>query len=114
MIKIFSDSMFYKMPLTIVLLGFIAACGVDKNHPKYDELRYEELKKANCHDMASVLSADFLMETPEDFDTAFKRCEDTKSLSFEEYKAFVEHGRASGSWDIYEMYPEKQKDDQQL
>lgn len=109
MMKMLSDSMNYKILLMIVLLGFISACGVDKNHPKYDELRYEQLQKANCHDMASVLSADFLMETPEDFDAAFKRCEDTKSLSFEEYKAFAEQGRASGNWDIYEMYPEKQK-----
>lgn len=97
----------YKSALTITMIGLLAACGVDKNHPKYDQLRYDELQKASCHDMASVLSAPVLMDKPEDFDTALKRCQDTQSLSFEEYKAFADHGRATGSWDIYEVYPEK-------
>ncbi len=106
-----SDSMKYKSFLIVMLLGLLSACGVDKNHPKYDELRYNELQKANCNDMASVLSAPMLMETPEDFDTAFKRCQDTKSLSFEEYKALADHGRASGNWDLYAVYPEKQNNE---
>lgn len=97
----------YKSVLTITMIGLLAACGVDKNHPKYDQLRYDELQKANCHDMASVLSAPVLMDKPEDFDTALKRCQDTQSLSFEEYKAFADHGRDTGNWDIYEVYPEK-------
>ena len=90
------------------LLLVTSGCDVDKNAPKYDELRYEQLQKARCDEMASVLSEPFIMETPDDFDTAKKRCEDTKSLSFEEYKRFADHGRATGAWDIYAVFPEKQ------
>lgn len=93
--------------LLAVAVGLGSGCGVDKNHPKYDQLRYDELQKANCHEMASVLSSEALMEAPEDFDQALKRCQDTKGLSFEEYKALAEYGRETGEWDIYAVYPEK-------
>ena len=94
--------------IAIAIIGLLTACGVDKNHPKYDQLRYDELQKANCHDMAAVLSTPVLMDKPEDFDTALKRCLDTQSLSFEEYKALADYGRETGNWDIYAVYPEKQ------
>jgi len=93
-----------------VVLGatVVTGCDIDKNAPEYDELRYEQLQKASCSDMASILSEDFLMEKPDDFDVAKKRCEDTKSLSLVEYKHFADESRASGVWDIYAVFPEKQ------
>lgn len=100
-------SMTRRITLAAVVAGLLAGCGVDKEHPKYDQRRYDELQKANCHEMATVLSASFLMETPEDFDVALKRCQDTKSLSFEEYQALADYGRKTGEWDIYAVYPEK-------
>ncbi len=98
----------YKSVLTLTMIGLLTGCGVDKNNPKYDQLRYDELQKANCHDMAAVLSAPVIMDKPEEFDTALKRCQDTQSLSFEEYKDFADQARATGNWDIYQVYPEKQ------
>jgi hypothetical protein len=92
---------------SLIGVVLLSACGVDKEHPKYDQRRYDELQRANCHDMASVLSSRLLMETPEEFDTALKRCQDTKSLSFEEYQALADYGRETGEWDIYAVYPEK-------
>lgn len=100
-----------KMVLGVLLSGMVllgSGCGVDKNAAKYDQLRYDELQDARCDEMAAVLSSDVITETPEEYDTAFKRCEDMKSLSFEEYKRFADHGRETGIWDIYEFYPEKQ------
>ena len=96
-----------RIVLSSLLLCSLAACDVDKNHPKYDQLRYDELQKTSCNEMASVLSAASLMEKPEEFEVALKRCQDTQSLSFEEYKALADHGRETGSWDLYEVYPEK-------
>jgi len=92
--------------LAAVMVGLLGGCS-DKNSPKYDQRRYEQLQKADCGETASVLSSKLLMEKPEDFDTAVKRCEDTKSLTFEEYKALADYGRKTGEWDIYAVYPEK-------
>ena len=93
------------------LAGMIAlqliGCGVDKNSAEYDQRRYDELQRANCNEMASVLSAPFVMETPEEFDAAYKRCQDLKSLTFEQYMVLAEHGRQTGVWDVYAVYPEK-------
>ena len=96
---------------TGVLLSalMVGGCGVDKNDPKYDELRYSELQDARCNEMATVLSSPAIAETPEEYDTAFKRCEDMKSLTFDEYKRLADHGRETGRWDVYELYPEKQQ-----
>ncbi len=92
---------------TLLLTG-LSGCDIDKNHPKYDELRYEQLQKARCGEMASVLAAPFFMDEPEDFDVARKRCEDTKTLSFDEYKRLADYGRTTGAWDLYAIFPEKQ------
>lgn len=99
--------MIYKTLPFVVLLAMLAGCDVDKNHPKYDELRYEQMQKANCVEIASVLSAKAIMEKPADYDTALKRCQDNKILSFEEYKVLADHGRETGVWDIYAVFPEK-------
>lgn len=97
-----------KIAMTAAMLAAMATgCDVDKDHPKYDELRYEQLKKTRCVDMATILSSDFVTADPEDYDKSLKRCEDMKSLSFEEYKRLADHARAAGKWDIYQLYPEK-------
>lgn len=96
-----------KILVTLFAVFVVAGCGVERDSPEYDQLRYDELQSANCNDMASVLSAEALMESPEDFDTAFKRCQDLKSLTFEQYKLYSDHGRQTGVWDIYAVFPEK-------
>lgn len=99
-----------KIVLTSAVLALMAAgCDVDKNHPKYDQLRYEQLQKARCVDMATVLASDFVTAEPENYDKALKRCEDMKSLSFDEYKRLSDHARATGKWDVYQLYPDKNK-----
>jgi hypothetical protein len=90
-----------------LLLCALAACGVDRNAAEYDQLRYDEMQKANCDEAAHMVSSKALMDKPQNYDDAFKRCQDTKSLSFEEYKALADYGRRTGSWDIYAVYPEK-------
>lgn len=96
-----------KMVMVTSLLFIVATgCDVDKNHQKYDQLRYEQLQKARCVDMATLLSASFVNAEPEDYDKALKRCEDMKLLSFDAYKQLSDHARATGSWDIYELFPE--------
>lgn len=90
--------------LTMMAIG----CDVDRNHPKYDELRYEQLQKTRCVDMATVLASEFAIAKPENYDKALKRCEDMKTLSFAEYKRLADHGRKTGKWDVYQVYPEKQ------
>ncbi len=94
----------------VVLSGLaLFGCSVDKNAEKYDELRYEQLQKARCDEMASFLSTPLISEEPEEYDSALKRCQDMKTLTFEEYKKLADHGRVSGNWDIYEVFPEKQQ-----
>lgn len=100
--------MIYKYLPFVALLIAISGCDVDKTHPKYDQLRYDQIQKANCSEIASVLSAKAIMEKPDDYDVALKRCQDNKTLSFEEYKKLAEHGRETGIWDIYTVFPEKQ------
>jgi len=99
--------MTYKSVSVIALFVMLAGCGVDRNHPKYDQLRYDQMQKANCVEIASVLSAKAIMDKPEDYDTALKRCQDNKIMTFEEYKLFADHGRATGVWDVYAVFPEK-------
>jgi len=99
--------MTYKFVPVIALLALLAACGVDRNDPKYDQLRYEQMQKANCAEIASVVSAKVIMEQPGDYDAALKRCQDNKILSFEEYKIFADYGRETGVWDVYVLFPEK-------
>lgn len=91
----------------VMTTAVMAGCGVDKNHPKYDQVRYDELQKTRCIDMATMLSSDFVNAEPENYDQALKRCEDMKTLSFEEYKRLADHARSTGKWDIYQLYPEK-------
>ncbi len=99
--------MTYKTLPLVVMLAVLAGCGVDRNHPKYDQLRYEQMQKANCEEIASVLSAKAIMDKPEDYDVALKRCQDNKIMTFEEYKVFADHGRETGVWDVYVVFPEK-------
>jgi hypothetical protein len=93
--------------IVILLALLMAGCGVDKNHPKYDERRYKELQKSRCVDMATVLSSEFITAEPENYDKALKRCEDMKALTFEQYKRLSDHGRQTGVWDVYQVFPEK-------
>ncbi len=85
-----------------------AGCGVERNSAEYDERRYKELQKANCEEMAYLLAKPLLVEEPQDYDKVVKRCHDLKSLSFEEYGRLSDHARSTGSWDIYELFPNKQ------
>jgi len=82
-------------------------CGVDKNSAEYDERRYKELQKSHCAEMASLLALPLLTDNPQDENVVMKRCEVLKSLSFEEYKRLSDYARETGSWDVYEFYPEK-------
>ncbi len=102
-----------KVAVVGLLVLITAGCDIDKDAPKYDELRYEQLQKTRCVDMATLLSASFVNAEPEDYDKSLKRCEDMKALSFEEYKRLSDHARATGSWDIYELYPQDVVDEKQ-
>ncbi len=95
-----------KVIMAGLLVSAMAGCDIDKDAPKYDELRYEQLQKTRCVDMATMLSASFVNADPEDYDKSLKRCEDMKALSFEEYKRLSEHARATGSWDLYQLFPQ--------
>lgn len=91
----------------LISVLLVWGCGVDRNAAKYDERRYQELQRANCTEMASVLSSKLIAKTPENYDQAMKRCQDLKSLSYEEYIRYAEASRKSGNWDLYATYPEK-------
>lgn len=99
-------SKLFKVMLFALVLT-VAGCGVDRNAAKYDERRYKELQRANCVDMASLLSSTLIAEKPENYDQAMKRCQDLKALSYEDYLRYANAARASGNWDIYRHFPEK-------
>lgn len=98
--KLFKVTLF---TLVIAVMG----CGVDRNAAKYDERRYKELQRANCVEMASLLSSTLIAEKPENYDQAMKRCQDLKTLTYKEYVQYADAARASGNWDIYHHFPEK-------
>lgn len=86
-----------------VLLAAIAAtaaCRVDQDAARYDRLRYEELQKANCAEMAAVLSKPLIDKEPEDYDAVLERCRRLKTLSFEQYADVAENARRTGSWEL--------------
>ncbi len=91
---------------TLIAIGLIG-CGVDRDSAEYDERRYKELQKSNCDEMAALLAKPLLTEKPQDYDAVVKRCRDLKSLTPEEYRRLSQHARDTGSWDIYEVFPEK-------
>ncbi len=92
--------------LAVAIAAAGTGCGVDRNAAEYDERRYKELQKSHCSEMASLLAKPLLTEEPQEFDDVVARCEALKSLTFEQYKRFAEHGRATGNWDVYAVYPE--------
>jgi len=102
-----TNPMIYKILALIAVLSVLAGCDVDRNDPKYDQLRYDQMQKANCVEIASVLSAKAIMDKPEDYDAALKRCQDNKIMTFDEYKVFADHGRETGVWDVYVVFPDK-------
>ena len=104
-----------KSQLLIALATAISltACTVDKNNPKYDQLRYNELQDTNCHDMAGLLSSKLVTNHPEDRDVALKRCQDMKTLSYEEYQQLADYFRETGDWDFYTLFPSKRAPQQQ-
>ncbi len=94
--------------LVLLLVSMTAAaCTVDRENPKYDELRYDELQKARCSEIATVLSKPLLSEETEDYDLNLKRCQDMKTLSLEEYKVLADYARQHGVWDLYAVFPDK-------
>ncbi len=100
----------YRGALWVVVAGLVVStvgCGVDKNSAEYDDRRYKELQKADCEEMAYLLAKPLLVEEPQDYDDVVERCNDLKSLSFEEYGRLSDHARSTGSWDLYELFPEK-------
>ena len=98
----------FKRILVLTLCSAVLpACGIDRDAPEYDQLRYEQLRKTRCHEMAAVLSKPLVSRETEDYDTTLKRCEAMKSLDFEEYKVLADHARQTGVWDVYGVFPEK-------
>ena len=98
----------YPLLITLAAIGLIG-CGVDRDSAEYDERRYKELQKSNCDEMAALLAKPLLTEKPQDYDSVVKRCKDLKSLTPKEYKRLSQHARDTGSWDIYEVFPEKRQ-----
>ncbi|MBI3771201.1 MAG: hypothetical protein HY272_00640 [Gammaproteobacteria bacterium] len=101
-----STSKLFKATLFALLIA-VAGCGVDRNAAKYDERRYKELQRASCTEMASLLSSTLIAEKPENYGQAMKRCQDLKTLTYEEYVRYADAARASGNWDIYQHFPGK-------
>ena len=98
----------FKRTLVLVLCSVVLqSCGIDRDAPEYDQLRYEQLQKTRCHEMAAVLSKPLVSRETEDYDTTLKRCEAMKSLNFEEYKVLSDHARQTGVWDVYGVFPGK-------
>ncbi len=94
--------------LLLVTGMVVAATGcAERDSAEYDERRYKELQKADCDEMAYLLAKPLLTEEPQDYDDVVARCRALKSLSFEEYGRLADHARSTGSWDIYELYPQK-------
>lgn len=85
----------------------LSGCGFDPASPEYDELRYKELQKSNCDQIASVGSSKLISKEGKDKDEIRERCEKMKSLTLDQYKRAAEHARSNdGIWDL-DNIPEK-------
>lgn len=89
--------------LTVILssLCFSTGCGFDPASAEYDERRYTELQKANCHEVATAGASKLIDKTPEKTEVIFERCQSLQQLTLEQYRLAAEYARQhEGKWDI--------------
>lgn len=90
----------YRPLLLAIIVSSLLACGVDRDDAKYDERRYKEIQKADCAELATILSKPFFTKNPEDETAVLQRCHRLKQLSFAEYKQIAERARVTGKWEF--------------
>jgi hypothetical protein len=92
----------------IIVAGIqLAACDFNPASEEYDQVRYEELQKTNCNDIASFAATSLMGKKPEDEDEILERCRKMKALTFTEYKLAAQHARETGEWDLDKTFPDK-------
>jgi hypothetical protein len=77
----------------------LTACGFDPTDEKYDRVRYDELRKTDCREMASLGAKRFIAgKSGETYESILARCEKMKALSFDEYRTGSKQARETGKW----------------
>ena len=85
--------------LTVAVV--VPGCGFDPMAEKYDRVRYEELQKTDCANMAALAASRFVVkdETP-DPEAYRANCERLQALTFEQYQRVAQNARDTGVWDV--------------
>lgn len=77
-----------------------AGCGFDPTAPEHDRVRYDELQKADCDQMAQLGSKELIVDKPDDYAVVLERCKQMQALTFEQYQAAAEYARSHGEWNL--------------
>lgn len=93
------SSQYLTAMLSILCLS--TGCGFDPASAEFDERRYIELQKANCHEVASAGASKLINKTPEKSEVILERCQSLQHLTLEQYRLAAEYARQhEGKWDI--------------
>lgn len=94
----------YKTHRLTILSSFLClstGCGFDPASAEYDERRYTELQKANCHEVATAGASKLMDKSPEKTEVILERCQSLQQLTLEQYRLAAEYARQhEGKWDI--------------
>lgn len=82
---------------TAALLG----CGFDPTSAEYDRLRYDELQKVDCANMANLGVRRIFKskDSTETYDTILQRCRHMQAMSFDDYRAASQKAREEGKFE---------------
>ncbi len=91
-----------RIPLAVFFLValLVAGCGFDPTSAEYDQVRYEQLQKTNCEQMASFASTKLASDNPQSYEDVLDRCQKMQALNFEEYRIAAQRARESGEWEL--------------
>lgn len=89
-----------KIISAIAIAPLLAHCGFEPTSAEYDQLRYDQLQKADCPQIAKLGSKELIVERPDEYTEVLARCEQMQALSFEDYQRASSYAREHGEWDV--------------
>lgn len=91
----------HRQTIMLSILCLSTGCGFDPASAEFDERRYTELQKANCHEVATAGASKLIDKTPEKTEVILERCQSLQKLTLEQYRLAAEYARLhEGKWDI--------------
>lgn len=79
----------------------VVGCGFDPTSAEYDRLRYDELQKVDCANMANLGMRRIFKskDSNETYDSILQRCRHMQAMSFDDYRAASQKAREEGKFE---------------